>query len=56
MTSDEQVQQLEKRLADAERKIAELEETAVIILGNVEATTVQVALKGIRRKITHAAP
>jgi len=49
-----------KRLEDEVRRLAveiqALRQDAITINGNVDASTVQVNLRGIKRKITHAAP
>ena len=51
-----EIEQLKNELRQLKQEVVQLREDAITINGSVDASTVQVNLRGIKRKITHAAP
>ena len=53
---DARISQLESTVRELEQALIGLREDAVTINGSVGASTVQVNLRGTKRKISHTAP
>lgn len=53
---NDRIAKLEREIEQLKRDIIALRSDAITINGSVGASTVQVNLRGIKRKITHAAP
>ena len=56
MKPDDRIVKLEQEIKKLQQEMVALREDVITINGSVAATTVQVNLRGIKRKITHAAP
>ena len=53
---DAKIQMLEKEIQQLRQDMVNLRQDSITINGKVDSSTVQVNLRGIKRKITHSAP
>ncbi len=56
MEQDLKIIELERKIEELRNDLIGLRQDAITINGSVDSSTVQVNLRGIKRKITHSAP